>query len=213
MKRLSLCLFLLGSSLGAQLDLGAITIPRKTEIFVKLERALSSKTSLQGERFHGRIEVPVILDDQIVLPAGSFILGQVESVHKPGYFKGTGEVELSFDTVILPDGTTRQIRAIPQSVEEQKMGTGFDEGKIQANSQQADEVIKAATVGAASGGTVGGATEGISGLGIGSVVGAATGAVVGLIFRGKHLTLPKGTSLIIQLEHDARFVALRSPSQ
>jgi len=88
------------------------------------------------------------------------------------------------------------------------MGTGFDEGKIQANSEQADEVIKAATVGADSGGAVGGATEGISGLGIGSVVGAATGAVVGLIFRGKHLTLPKGTSLTIQLEHDAHFVAL-----
>ncbi len=207
MRILSFCMFLLSSTLGAQVDLNEVTIPRKTEIFVKLERALSSKTSVGGERFHGRIEVPVTMNDQIIVPAGSFILGQVESVHKPGYFKGTGEVELSFDTLIFPNGTTRQLKAIPQSVEEHKMGTGFDERKIKANSEQADEVIKAATIGAASGGAVGGATDGINGLGIGSAVGAATGAIVGLLFRGKHLTLPKGTSLTIQLEHDARFVA------
>ena len=90
MRILSFCMFLLSSTLGAQVDLNEVTIPRKTEIFVKLERALSSKTSVGGERFHGRIEVPVTMNDQIIVPAGSFILGQVESVHKPGYFKGPG---------------------------------------------------------------------------------------------------------------------------
>lgn len=207
MKRLSLFLLILwpSSLAAARVSLDDAVLPRKTEIFIELERALSSKTTSAGERFYGKVQVPVTLNDQIIIPAGAFVLGKVQSTVKPGYFKGTGEIEITFDQIIFPDGRTRQMLAVPQSAEGLQVGQEREEGKIKADSDQSDEVINTSVIGGVLGGSEGGANDGVPGYGIGSVIGAATGAVVGLVFRGKHVTLPKGASLSLQLQHDTRF--------
>ena len=48
------------SSFGQTLD--DAVIPRKTEIFVKIQRSLNSKTARTGDRFHGQVEVPVTVE-------------------------------------------------------------------------------------------------------------------------------------------------------
>lgn len=181
-------------------------VPAKTELFVTLERSLDSQSATVGDRFHARLAVPVTVDDRIVIPVGSYILGQVDVTQKPGYFHGKGEVALSFDTVIFPDGKTRRMVALVQSAEGHSSG-GTREGKIIASGSQADETIAGATAGGVAGGAVGAiAGNDLKGFGVGAAVGAAAGAIIGLVKRGKHVTLPRGASITIQLRDDAYLV-------
>ena len=198
----TVCL-LLTVAAGAQ----DLRVPAKTELFVTLERSLDSQSATVGDRFHARLSVPVTVNDQIVVPAGSYIIGQVDMTQKPGYFKGKGEVVLSFDTVIFPSGKTRRMVALVQSAEGHSSGGSTQEGKIIASSSQADETIAGATAGGVAGGAVGAiAGEDLKGFGIGAAVGAATGAIVGMLKKGKHVTLPRGASLTIQLRDDVYLV-------
>ena len=207
MLLLTIYLLAFGSLLAQEAAIDEAVIPRKTDLFVVLERALNSQTSAVGDRFHARTAVPVTVNDRIVIPVGSYILGQVDYTRKPGYFKGKGEITLTFDTVILPSGVTRRIEAVAQSAEGHVSGQGNREGKITTSSTQTDDTISGASAGAAIGGSVGAiAGDSLKGFGIGAAVGAATGAILGVIRKGKHVTLPRGASLTIQLEDDIRFV-------
>ena len=201
------CLLLSPTAL-AQEAIDAVTIPGKTEIFVTLDRTINTKSAQIGDRFHGRVAVPITLDDQIVIPYGSYIIGFVDFAKQPGRLKGKGELRLRFDTVILPSGTTRKIRAVVQSAEEQKSKPGSEDGTLQSSGgSQAGQAGEGAAKGGATGGVIGGVSaRSWKGLGVGSAIGAATGALIGVFKKGDQVVLPKGTSLTIQLESDVRFV-------
>ncbi len=181
-------------------------VPRKTEIFVKIQRSLNSKTARTGDRFHGEVEVPVTVDDKIIIPKGSFIIGHVDVSKTGGRVKGKPEMKLLFDTVILPGGTTRDIRAVLSSAEGQKLDPTREDGTMQGQGGQAGEVAGTATKGAIPGAGIGAIAGGWKGAGIGGVAGAATGALIGLLKKGKQVQLPKGSSITIQLEDDIQFV-------
>ncbi len=197
----------LGGTTTVQPDLDSVVLPRKTEIFVSLERNIDSRNATVGDRFHGRLTVPITHQDRIVVPVGSYVIGSVDHTKKPGYLRGKAQVALSFDTIILPNGVTRRMVASTQSAEGHSSGAGHDEGKIIASSSQSDEVITTTAGTAAAGGAVGAiAGRGLKGFGIGAAVGAATGVILGLIVKGKHVTLPRGASLTIQLDEDVSFI-------
>ena len=181
-------------------------IPRKTEIFVQLKRSLNTKTARTGDRFHGQVEVPVTVEDKIIIPKGSFIIGHVDVSRTGGRVKGKPEMRLLFDTVILPAGTTRDIRAVLASAEGQKLDETREDGTIQGQGGQTGEVAGTATKGAIPGAGIGAIAGGWKGVGIGGAAGAATGALIGLLKKGKPVYLPRGSSIIIQLENDIQFV-------
>ncbi len=181
-------------------------VPRKTEIFVKIQRSLNTKTARTGDRFHGQVEVPVTVEDKIIIPQGSFIIGHVDISQTGGRVKGKAEMRLLFDTVILPGGTTRDIRAVLSSAEGQKLDPTREDGTMQGQGGQAGEAGGTATKGAIPGAGIGAIAGGWKGAGIGAAAGAATGALVGLLKKGKHVQLPRGSSITIQLEDDIQFV-------
>ena len=80
------------SSFGQTLD--DVVIPRKTEIFVKIQRSLNAKTARTGDRFHGQVEVPVTVEDKIIIPQGSFIIGHVDVSKTGGRVKGKPKLKL-----------------------------------------------------------------------------------------------------------------------
>ncbi len=197
------------------LTLDDVIIPRKTEIFLTLQQTVSTKAAGPGYKFFGKLVVPVTANDQIVLPVGSFIIGHVLAAHEPGYLKGSAELLLAFDSIILPDGTTRQIEAVVQSAEGLKTDQTDEQGTLQAPGNQGEETVSGASQGAVLGGVVGAVSgRGLKGLGVGAAIGAAAGALVGLFKKGDDAELRKGTTVTIQLKSDIRFVRLpaRNPS-
>ncbi len=205
MFRYSALWLAVGIVFGQSLD--HVIIPRKTEFFITLERSISTQTARSGDKFYGRIAVPVTLDAQIVVPVGSYIIGQVDMSKEPGYMKGKAQVQLKFDTIILPNGTTRKMIAIVQSAEGYQTSLSEEKGTLESSGSQTKETVESAAGGTAGGATIGAiAARSWKGAGVGSVVGAAGGTLLGILQKGKHIVLPKGTSVTIQLEDNMGFV-------
>jgi len=215
-RALILFLAFSGFCLGQTID--EIVVPRKTEMFVTLERALHTRTAVPGDSFFGRVAVPWTQNDKILIPAGSYVKGQVETAKKAGRIKGTGEITLRFNLLILPDGTTREFQAMASSAEGYETKSGNEEGTVKAQSEQASDVGRGAMVGAPVGATVG-AVAGAAGDNrdydwsrartgalIGAGAGAGVGALVGLLLRNKEVDLTKGTVITVVLDKDVRFV-------
>ncbi len=186
-----------------------VIIPRKTEMFLTLQQSISTKAAGPGYRFFGRLVVPVTANDQIVIPVGSYVIGHVLAAHEPGYIKGSAELLLAFDSIILPSGTTRQIEAVVQSAEGLRTDPTDEQGTLQAPGNQGEETVSGATQGAVLGGVVGAVSgRDLKGLGVGAAIGSATGALIGLFKKGDDAELRKGTTVTIQLKSDIRFVRL-----
>lgn len=200
--------FLIFSAMAQQVEpIDSAVIPAKTEIFVRLQRTINTKTATDGDKFHGEIVVPVTAHDQIVIPVGSYIIGHVDLSRQAGRLKGKSQLRLVFDSVILPDGTTRQIRAVVQSAESQRTKAGDEEGTLEGGGGQAAETAGGAAGGAIAGGVTGGlGTRSWSGAGVGAAIGAAAGGLIGALKKGEDVVLQRGSSITVQLDDDISFV-------
>ena len=128
-------------------------------------------------------------------------------VESPGCLKGQAELLLGFDTIILPDGTTRRMEAVVQSAEGARTDPSDEMGTLTGSENQEKEAAAGAGRGAIAGGTIGAITDGsLLGLGLGAVVGSGVGALLGLFKKGDDVVLEKGTTLVIQLRNDIYFV-------
>jgi hypothetical protein len=219
LKILMLLFFtLLAGASGWTQSLDEVTLPAKTDIFLQLQRTLNSRTALPGDKFPTVVEVPVTHEDRVVIPVGSFIIGQVVESETAGRLKGKADLLLAFDTVILPDGTTRTMKAAVRTAEGYASDPVDETGRIEASGSKAADVAGRAAEGAV-GGAVTGATiglfraEALRSLGIGAAIGAAGGGLIGLLRRGEEVELPRGSSLIIQLQDPVIFVRPTPPPE
>ena len=204
MKKYKWLLVCLPFLTAAQADSEEIVIPSKTILFVTLQTGVSTETAQPGDKFHARLTVPITSEDRIVIPVGSYLIGQVDDVTRPGRLKGKGEIVLSFDTIIFPSGVTRSLEARAEHAEGFVSGSGAKESKITTTSKQGDDVLKYGTLGGVSGAGIGAiADRSLEGAGIGGAIGAAGGAVIGLLMRGQQVAMSRGTSLTVQLQQDA----------
>lgn len=213
-----LIFWLAGSGWLAAQSIDEVVIPRRTDIFIELQRAINTRVAATGDKFYGQVSVPVTANDQIVIPVGSYIIGHVEASQQPGRLKGKAELLLKFDTLILPDGTTRQMRAVVDSAEDYETDYEGEEGRLRAPGSQGSETAAGAAGGAVTGAIIGttvGAARGRTkkGLATGTVIGAAGGALLGVFQRGKDVVLPRGSTLTIQLEEDIGFVKPPPPPE
>jgi hypothetical protein len=191
-----------------------VTVPAETHIPVSLENAINSKTAFAGQSIYCRTIFPITVDNRIVIPVGSYVKGEVTQVVKPGRIRGKAKLGLRFDSLTLPNGVTEQLRASLSSFGSSgKEGFNRKEGKIEGQSTKGADAGKVAqtTITGAEIGSIAGISGGhtLRGLGIGSAAGAAAGAIWVLASRGKHIYLPPGTSLELELGAPLQF----SPGQ
>ncbi|HUX09642.1 MAG TPA: hypothetical protein VMW51_03315 [Terriglobia bacterium] len=187
-----------------------ITVPAETTIPLVLRNAISSKTAYPGEAIYCRTLYPITVDNQIVIPVGSYVKGEVTQVIKPGRIRGKARMGLRFDSLTLPDGVTQPLRATLSSFAGNgKEGFNRKEAKIEGPSTKGKDAgrIARTTIIGAEVGSIAGISRGRSlrGLGIGSAAGAAAGAVWVLAGRGKQIYLPPGTTLELQLAAPLEF--------
>ena len=185
-------------------------IPGKSDIFISLQQSLNTRSARSGDKFSSQVEVPVTAYDRIVIPVGSYIIGYVDKSKRAGRLKGKAELTLKFDTVILPDGTTRYMRAGVHSSEGYATDLDNEEGTIQGQGGANGEVVAGATRGAVTGTLIGvlvGSGRGNLGRSgaKGAAIGAAVGGLMALFRRGEDVVLPRGSTLTIQLQEDVHF--------
>src|SRR6185369_15247873 len=82
-----------------------------TRVPLALINSVSTKQAAPGDRVYLESTFPILVDGKIVIPPGTYIAGTVTQVKRPGREKGRGELYLRFDSLILPNGVTRDFRA------------------------------------------------------------------------------------------------------
>jgi len=179
-----------------------------TRVLMRLTNAVNTKHTLAGDRVYLQTAVPVFVDRRLVIPAGSYVTGVVVESTRAGRVKGKSALNLRFESISLPNGTTRDLSSRAGSVE----GAGnLDraEGRIQGEGNKSGDAktVGKTTAAGAGIGTLAGAAAGSYGMGAG--IGAAAGAVAGLAgvlgSRGPDVILHPGTTMEFVLDRELRF--------
>lgn len=156
-------------------------VPVGTELDVRLQTALSSRTNQVEDRFEATTMVDLRKGDRLLIPAGSTLRGFISTVDKAGRLDRKGGLTLAFDRLTIT-GRNYSIRAsVIQALESD--GVKGEAGRIGAG----------AGVGAILGGILGGFKGALAGILIG---GGGTIAAT----EGKDVELPVGTVLRIRLD-------------
>jgi hypothetical protein len=164
---------------------GRMTLPESTEMQVRLDTPLSSRTARPEDRFEGTVMMPVYVEDRMVIPAGARVRGTVVSAEPANRPARGGKLDLAFNSVELEDNTRLDVRSRVVSISENidKSETGEKAG-----------------MGAALGALLGSVIGGTKGALVGLIVGGAGGAIT---TRGEEVELPEGTILTLRTERPA----------
>lgn len=190
--------------------ISTVVVPVETTIPLVLKNTINSRTAYVGQAIYCETIFPITVGNRIIIPIGSSVKGFVTQVVRPGRVKGRAQIGLRFELIILPNGTTRPLRASLSGY----AGTGNEdfsrkESKIKGQSSKGEDAGKVAqtTITGAEVGTIAGAANRnpVKGLGIGSLAGAAGGLIWVLASRGKEIVLPSGTNLELELSQPLSF--------
>jgi hypothetical protein len=172
-------------------------LPTGTALRIRLERPISTNKSRMGSKFAGSITEAVLVEGQVMVPAGAHVTGRVEHKAEPRRVHGHPSLRLHPEKLMFPDG---QVFAMDASI----VDSG-NPGRVKVNERgditgpsisrgQKVETIALTGAGAATGAIVAGP--------VGAVAGAAAGAGASAghyMMRRSTLELPAGTVLILEL--------------
>ncbi len=185
------------------------TIRAGTRIPLALRNNVDTKHSRDGDRIYLETVHPVVADGKINVPRGSFVNGTVTQSKRAGRGKGKSELYIRFDTLILPNGTTRDFRSRLGSADSANGQVDREEGKVTGERDKAGDtrtVARDAGIGTSIGGIAGAASgHTMEGLGIGAAAGAAAGLATIFGKRGPDASLPRGTIVEMVLDRDLHF--------
>ncbi|NNE98515.1 MAG: LysM peptidoglycan-binding domain-containing protein [Pyrinomonadaceae bacterium] len=172
-----------------------------TKIRVRMEREINSKVSQPGDRFETKVTEPVYASNGvIVIPNGSAVIGEIDSVTQAKKGGDPGTISVSFIEVRLPNGERRTINGSLTSLDS-KTAKSDNEGTASRDKMKNRKII---FIG---GGTAGGAIlGGVIGGGKGAVIGGIIGAVGGLIgersTKGKDARVKEGTEFGVYINRE-----------
>lgn len=178
---------------------GHITsIPKGTTLSIQTDQAISSYAAHIGDPVNATLENDLYINDNLAVPAGSQVQGQVANVSNASMMGKHGSIDVRFDNIKLQDG-----RSIPINAH---IVTHDKSGVLKGDSYMVD-VAKG--VGIAAGGTGAGVLMGtaagslLGSVGTGALFGLGVGALGGMGYamarKGKDVIVPAGSrmSLII----------------
>ena len=194
-----------------------IELPTGTHIPLVLHNAVSTRSAQPGDPVYFETSFPVMLNGKVVVPAGSWVSGEVTEAKRPGRVKGRAELMVRLNTLILPNAYMISLMASPGNAGTGGNETTDHEGKISGDTDKGADVGTVMKTTAAGAGIGGLAAQSARGAGIGAGVGAAVGLATVLLTRGPEAELPRGTTLDAILDHpillDADKVQFSSPGQ
>jgi hypothetical protein len=179
-----------------------LTIPSGTKVPLALKQAISTRNAKEGDPVYCETTFPFVVDDRIVIPAGTYVQGKISRVQRPGRIKGRAELLMHFNSMIYPSGYTVML---PGSLDNipgaDKTSMKGSEGTVRQDSEKGKDIGTVAGT-ASTGAVIGGLSAGGKGAGIGAAAGGLTGLAIALISRGSDVKLEPGTSIemIIQRE-------------
>jgi hypothetical protein len=167
-------------------------VDRGTNIHVRMNSTISSKTARVGDRFTTTVTEPVYSSTgAVVIPSGSAITGRVDSVRPAAKGGNPGQIDVHFVEVRTPNGTRRAINGSLTDLNSDKTRSDV-EGTATGSKMQHRKVIFIGG-GAAGGAILGAAIGGGKGALIGGLLGAGGGFLGEKYTKGKDAEVNSGT--------------------
>jgi hypothetical protein len=162
----------------------AVTMQQGTAVEVRLDRAVSSKTSASGERFTGKLAKPILINGRVTVPEGTEFLGKVIQAAPAGHLAGGASLRIALTSFSMGD---REYAVQSTSIFRVSEGKGKRTAELTGG-------------GAVLGAAIGALAHGGKGALIGAAVGAGAGAV-GSAATGKarDIVLPAESLLTFKL--------------
>jgi type IV secretion system protein VirB10 len=180
-----------------------VTIRSGTTIPVKLTHAISSKSAKPGDKVYAETTFPLVVNETVLIPAGTYVQGVVDQAKRPGRIKGRAELLVHFTTLVYPTGYTVML---PGGIEQihgaESMQVTDGEGTMQQEGEKgkdATTIAQTATQGALIGAV---AQRGAKGLALGAATGGVAGLAIALLSRGSDLRLESGSTLEMVFQRD-----------
>ena len=181
-----------------------IEVVSGTHIPLVLHNAISTRSAKLGDPVYFETIFPVMVDGHVVIPAGSYVSGEITESKRPGRVKGRGELMMKLTELILPNGYMVNLNAAPNGAGTGGGETVNKEGQIVGDSDKTSDVgtvIRSTEAGTGIGAGVGAAAGNIGkGVGVGAGIGAIAGLGAILLTRGPDTELPRGSTLEAVIE-------------
>jgi hypothetical protein len=186
-------------------DPHAALIPAGSKIPLLLKQAISTKNAREGDAVYAETAFPFVVNERMLVPAGTYIQGKISRVERAGRVKGRAELLMHFTTMIYPSGYTIML---PGSVENMPGSDNTSvkdkEGTIQQDKttgKKVEDAAKGGAIGTVAGATAGGlATGALNGARVGAGIGAAAGVAWALLKHGPDVKLEVGTSIEMEIQ-------------
>jgi len=161
-----------------------VTLAQGTVLTARLDSAIGSDTSREGDTVEATLTEAVRLDGVEVLPSGSVLTGVVTTADASGKVKGRANLAVTFRSVTVAGGGTYAVSASLHRL---------------AASTKGDDAKKIG-IPAAAGAGIGAIIGGKQGAGIGALIGGGAGTAVVLSTSGPEVRYAKGDSMSIALD-------------
>ena len=187
-----------------------ILVPAGTKVLLETRSAINTRSAKPGDGVYLYSTFPVIVGNRVVIPAGVYVQGVVDTVVRPGRGLGAQKAQLNmhFTSMIFPNGSVVEIPGVVNSLPgaEHQQVNG-DEGTIQQNggsnkAHNAGETAKVAVPTGATIGSIGGLQSGhpLAGGLEGAGAGLAAAGIVALFTRGADVNIASGTQVEMVLQ-------------
>lgn len=192
---------------GQQLQGRVTYVPVGTGLDAVLTSPIDSSVAKAGDLFNAKLNAPLYLDNDLVLPANTNLEGQITAADKSGLAGINGTLGLRLTAAITPDGMRFPLSATVTANQDKRLNED-KQGNLHGRSKKADVATGAARTALW---TAGGTLLGIifapivaGSVGAGAIAGVATGGAVGLgsnLWRhGKDVKIPSGTRVQFALD-------------
>lgn len=160
-----------------------VAVPAGTTLTVKLDEAVGSKISEDGQPFTATLANPIMVDGKEIIPKGSTVSGTVMDAKARGRFKGEGRLELVLNSIT--------VRGSEYDIETNTI-TKIAKGKGKRTAAMVGG-------GAAAGAVIGALAGGGKGAAIGAGVGAGAGTAGAGLTGNQQIVLPAESALSFKL--------------
>lgn len=178
-------------------------VPAGTKVLLELRSALNTKSAKPGDGVYLSSTFPVVVGNHVLIPAGVYVQGMVDSVVHPGRIHGNAQLNMHFTSMIFPNGSVVEIPGRVNSLPgAQNQTIAGNEGTIeqQGGSNKGHNAAEAAKIAVPTGATVGsigglGAGHPLAGGLEGAGAGLAAAGIVALFTHKADIQLPAGSQV------------------
>jgi hypothetical protein len=182
----------------------AAEIPKGTHVLLRMMNSISTRTAAAGDQVYLQTATPVAVNNEIVIPAGTYVQGSVSQAKRSARVKGRAELALRLESMTLPSGKMLKISPRLAEVDSGETGQKVDdkEGVVRQAPSVGKDAAQVAIL-AGSGAAIGGlADRSFKGAGIGGAAGSVVGLATALLTRGNEVELRQGSTLDVVFDRN-----------